>query len=133
MIALDTNILARFVMGDDPAQMKAAQQLIDQLSEDAPGFLGREVLIELVWLLGSVYRLPRKVIGDVIEGFLHASTLVVEADEDVVMALDLYRTSQADFADLMIRAAAARAGCRALYSFDRKLARLDGVTLLEAT
>ena len=131
MIALDTNILARFVMGDDPAQFAAARHLVEGLSEAAPGFLGREVLIGLVWLLGSVYRLPRGVIGDVIEGFLHASTLVVEADEDVVVALETYRTSQADFADLMIRAASVRAGCATLYSFDRKLARLEGVTLLE--
>ena len=133
MIALDTNVLARFVVADDPAQSAAATTLIDSLSEAEPGYVSREVLIELVWLLRSVYAMPRDAIGGVIDRLLRSSTLVVEADEDAVQALKSYQAGAGDFADLMILAAARRAGCETLYTFDRRLARQDGATLLEAT
>lgn len=133
MIALDTNVLARFVVADDPAQSAAATTLIDSLSEAEPGYVSREVLIELVWLLGSVYAMPRAAIGGVVDRLLRSSTLIVEADEDVVQALNIYQAGPGDFADLMILAAARRAGCETLYTFDGRLARQDGATLVGAT
>jgi predicted nucleic-acid-binding protein len=51
VIALDTNVLVRFLVQDDPSQAHLAGEIIDQLTEEAPGFVSREVLIELVWVL----------------------------------------------------------------------------------
>ncbi len=133
MIALDTNVIARFMVEDDPVQMRAARRLIDGLTEDRPGFICREVLIELVWLLESVYRLPRRVVGDVVDQLLCSSTVVIEADDAALLALEGYVGGTADFADLMILAAARAAECEALYTFDRKLSRQDGAIQLETT
>ena len=54
MIDLDTNVLVRHVVQDDPGQSRKATQMITkQCTRDAPGFINRIVLCELVWVLES--------------------------------------------------------------------------------
>ena len=130
MIALDTNVLVRFLVQDDPEQGRLATQAIDQLTEGDPGFVGREVLVELVWVLERAYRYGRDEIADALDGLLSATELVVEAADDVGPASELYRTAGFGFADLMIAAAGRRAGASELVTFDRKAARLPQARLL---
>ena len=59
MIALDTNVLVRFLVQDDPEQARLATEVIDRLSDAAQGFVSREVLVELVWVLERAYRIGR--------------------------------------------------------------------------
>ncbi|MGY6548917.1 MAG: PIN domain-containing protein [Roseinatronobacter sp.] len=132
MIALDTNVLVRFLVQDDPAQAQLADGLIAQLSDAAPGFIGREVLVELVWVLERAYGHARADIAAALDGLLAATELLVETAEDVGPAVERYRAGGFDFADLMIAAAARRAGARRLVTFDRRAARLPGVALLGA-
>ena len=130
MIALDTNVLVRFLVQDDPEQSRIATGVIDDLSEAVPGFVGREVLVELVWVLERAYRLGRVEIAGALDGLLTSTELVIEGADDVGPALELYRNDGFGFADLMIAAAARRAGAREMVTFDRKAARLPGVRLL---
>ena len=130
MIALDTNVLVRFLVQDDPAQADAARSLIDRCSRKNPAFVCREVLIETVWVLESAYRFSPAVIADAITGLLEAEEFVIEAGADAFVAALAYRDGMADFADHMIAAAAMRAGCATLYTFDRKAARHRAATLL---
>ena len=130
MIALDTNILVRFLVQDDPGQAAIALELMSGLTADAPGFIGREVLVELVWVLERSYRNTRAEIAGAIEGFLAAPEIDIEAADDVGPALHHYRADGSGFADLMIAAAARRSGASELVTFDRKAARIEGVRLL---
>lgn len=57
--------------------------------------------------------------------------LVIEAAADVACAAFRYRIGGVGFSDLMIVAAAERAGALPVYTFDQKAARLEGATLLE--
>jgi len=41
VIALDTNVLVRFLVQDDPLQAQAATKVIDQLTDEAQGFVSR--------------------------------------------------------------------------------------------
>ena len=59
MIALDTNVLVRFLVQDDAMQGQAASALIDGLTELDPGYICREVIVELVWVLERVYKVHR--------------------------------------------------------------------------
>jgi predicted nucleic-acid-binding protein len=127
MIALDTNVLVRFLTQDDPDQGRIASDLIGGLTEQNPGFVAREVLVELVWVLEGSYRYQRSEIARVLEGFLSAAELDIEAGDSVGAILQLYEGKGFGFSDLMIRQAARRAGAAALKTFDRKAARLDGV------
>jgi predicted nucleic-acid-binding protein len=130
VIALDTNVLVRFLVQDDPDQARIASEIIEQLTEEASGFVSREVLVELVWVLERAYRLARAEIAGAIDGLLASTELVVEGADALGAALELYRNDGFGFADLMIAAAARRAGASELLTFDRKAARLPGVRLL---
>ena len=132
MIALDTNVLVRYLVQDDATQAQIASDVIDGLSEADLGFVGREVLIELVWVLERAYGFSRMEIANALDGLLAAIELVIENADDLGLAIELYRNDGYGFAVMMIAAAARRAGARELVTFDRKAARLRGVRLLTA-
>ena len=133
MIALDTNVLVRYLVADDPKQSKAARGLMHELSAGNPGFICREVMVELVWVLERSYDFSNEVISTTLVELLATEGIVVETADDVALAVLNYRRGGADFSDMMIAAASRRAGAQSLYTFDRRAARLDGVELLEAS
>ena len=130
MIALDTNVLVRFLVRDDEAQAESARSLLASLSAEQPGFVCREVTLELVSVLERAYGFTRNQIADVLEQLVSTEALVVEAAADIAQAAYRYGTGDAGFSDLMILAAAERSRALPLYTFDQKAARLEGVTLL---
>jgi len=132
MIALDTNVLVRFLVQDDPVQSPIATRLIGKLTEDTPGFVSREVLVELVWVLERAYGHGREAVAEALDGLLASVELQIEEANDVASALDLYRRQGFGLGDLMIASAGRRAGAKCLLTFDRKAARLPNVQLLEA-
>ena len=133
MIALDTNVLVRYLVEDDAAQALAARTLLEQITPEQPAFICREVMVELVWVLRRNYRLPRDRVAMVLEALLATEGLEIEAASDVARAAFRYRQGEADFADLMIASAAERRVASPLYTFDQKLARVEGAVLLGAS
>jgi predicted nucleic-acid-binding protein len=127
LIALDTNILARYVLFDDPVQVKAVQSLIAGLSVETPGFVCREVVLELVWLLERGNRFGRTQVTQTIQALLDSKELVFEAADRVALALLRYASGGPGFADQMILLAARDAGAT-LATFDSDLARQPGAT-----
>ena len=132
MIALDTNVLIRYLTRDNPEQAEAARALLQGLTTNGPGFICREVVIEVVWVLERSYRFSRERIANIVVELVATDTLVIEDDNDVAQAAAVYREGSADFSDLMILAAANRVGAQPLYTFDRRFARLDGTELVKA-
>lgn len=130
MTRLDTNVLVRFLVQDDAAQAKAAQDLMATFTEAEPGFVCREVLVELVWVLERAYALSRTDIADAVNGLLEARELVVEAGDRAAVAIDRYRKGGPGYADQMIALAGQGAGCGKTVTFDRKAAGLPGMSLL---
>jgi len=133
MIALDTNVLVRYLVRDDEAQAAAARSLLSSLTADQPGFVCREVILELVWVLERAYGLSRKDIADALEQLVSTDVLVIETGADVAQAAFSYGTGSTGFSDLMILAAAERSNALPLHTFDRKAARQEGVTLLSCS
>lgn len=133
MIGLDTNVLVRFLMRDDAGQTAAAEAVMAGLTEEAPGFVSREALIELVWVLQRVYHLTRHDVADTVEGLLDARELRIEAADRAAVAADRLRRGGAGFADQMVALAGGAAGCRETVTFDRKAAGIPGMRLLGVT
>ena len=131
MIALDTNVLVRYLVHDDARQAETARRLLEGFTAERPGFVCREVTIELVWVLRRAYGFSRDRIATLLEDLTATEGLELEAADDVARAASGYRRGGAGFSDLMIVAAARREGAEALSTFDRKVARLEGATLLE--
>ncbi|RJK92587.1 PIN domain-containing protein [Paracoccus aestuarii] len=127
MIALDTNVIVRFLVQDDPQQSAEASAIMARLTSDTPGFLAREVMVELVWVLERAYRLPRNDIAAAVDGLLSSHELVVEAADRVGLAIERYRHGGAGFSDHMIALSARDSGCTVIYSFDRKAVSQAGM------
>lgn len=132
MIGLDTNVLVRFLVQDDRAQAALATARIGALTEADPGFVSREVQVELVWVLERAYGLPRAEVARALEGLLEAQELVVEASDRTAIAADRYHKGGPGFADQMVALAGQGAGCTTTLTFDRKAARIPGMRALEA-
>ena len=131
MIALDTNVLVRYLVRDDAEQAEAARALLESLTADRPGYVCREVAVELVWVLERAYGYSRDQITTVLEELVATEGLVIEAADDVARAAFRYRIGGTGFSDMMIVLAAERARALPLYTFDQKAARLEGAALLE--
>ena len=132
MIAIDTNVLLRYLVRDDPQQAKAARALLEGLTREDPGYVCREVAIELVWVLERAYRFDRAEIADVLLELVATDCLVFESVENVIRSVLRYRRGGPGFSDLMILAAAERAEALPLHTFDRRLARVEGATMASA-
>lgn len=124
MIGVDTNILVRYLVNDDPRQAdEAARFLEERCSADRPAFVNRIVVAELVWVLASVFRYPRTLIADNLAQLLRTAAITVEDADDVARALQHYRDGS-DLTDALIGLTNARRGCELTVTFDRKARRL---------
>lgn len=122
MIGLDTNVVVRYLVHDDPVQTRAALRLFDSLSPDAPGFLSHIVIVELVWVIESSYGFNKKEVVVVVETLLQSKELVVERAEVVWSALRAFIASRADFTDCLIEGCSHAANCDYTVTFDKKAA-----------
>lgn len=130
MIGLDTNVLVRYVMQDDPRQSPRASRLMEALDPEAPGFVSVVVLVELVWVLKSNYGLDRSQVAAVIETLLRGKEVVIDRAEIVGQALQRFASTGADLADALIDRLAAAAGCEATFTFDAGAAKAAGMQLV---
>ncbi len=121
MIALDTNVLVRYIVGDDAAQSAIASALIEnECSRDAPGFVALIVLCELVWVLDRGYGYGRVAIASVLRKLLAATELRVENPELCWQALNEYERGKADFSDFAIGLCGKAAKAAVTCTFDQK-------------
>ncbi|MEW6167981.1 MAG: type II toxin-antitoxin system VapC family toxin [Pseudomonadota bacterium] len=126
MRAVDTNILVRLLTRDDVRQVRAAEAFV------APGaWVSHLVLAETAWVLDSVYELDAKAVATAVEMLLNHRDLVMQDADVVEAALRHYRNKPAlGFSDCLVAEIARKAGHLPLGTFDRELAKLDGVQRL---
>jgi predicted nucleic-acid-binding protein len=130
VIGLDTNIIIRYVVQDDPKQCDRVNDLMEnRLTVHKPGFITLITLIETVWVLESSYSQPKKVILTVIHSLLATRQLVIERADIVHKAAARYETANADFSDSVIFLLSQDAGCSECFTFDKR-ARRTGMKLL---
>jgi predicted nucleic-acid-binding protein len=127
MIGLDTNVVVRYLAQDDPIQSPKATQIFERrLTEREPGFISLVTMIETVWVLDTVYGLPAREIAQAVERMLQADTLVVQNEQEVFTAVIALKSGRGSFADALVGALGAWAGCGSTLTFDRKAGRVEG-------
>ncbi len=131
MIGLDTNVLIRIFTRDDPDQLVAARRLFNSLTPQQPGWVGIANLLEIEWVLRSVYSHNRAGIASIFDDLLALGNVVVEQHETVTIALKRFRNGKASFADCLIAASAQNAGCAKVMTFDEIAACGAGMELLQ--
>ena len=113
MRAVDTNIVVRYLTGDDPGQAAKAKAVIDA----GYVFVSRTVLLESEWVLQSVYGFAGKEVAAALRAFAGLPRVSVESPDLVAEALDRAEIGM-DFADALPLGAAAR--CETMLTFDRQ-------------
>lgn len=129
MIAVDTNVLVRLLVDEpsEPTQMTAARRLA---SEAGRVHVPLVVLVETVWVLESCYQVQKPQIVDVVGHLLGNEAFELEAADRCAAALQAFAGSKAGFSDCLILAGCRSAGL-VLHTFDKRLARSDGATLVK--
>lgn len=120
MHAVDTNILVRLLARDDVKQLAVAETFIAH-----GAWVSHVVLVEAIWVLGSVYKLPAASLAASIRMLLEHDTLVLQ-DADVVDAALAHFVARPalGFSDCLVLEIARKAGHKPLGSFDKALSRL---------
>ena len=122
MKGIDTNILVRFLVGDDETQAKKVYDIFKN-AETARSelFVPLLVILELIWVLESVYSIPRHDILDALRELLLMPVLNFE--HRPALHHFIQEESKYDLSDLLIAHAAKAQGCEIVMTFDRKAAR----------
>jgi predicted nucleic-acid-binding protein len=132
MLGLDTNVLLRYLVQDDPKQSRQATEIVERrLTGQNPGFVSLVSILEVVWVLSSLYKRTRWEIADHIEMILAADTLEVQNEQEVYLAVVALRSGAGTFEDTLIGGIGIWRGCSATLTFDQNAAkRLHGFRLL---
>lgn len=131
MIGLDTNVIVRYIMQDDPKQSPKATKVVESLTAQEPGFVSIVSIVELYWVLTSCYNLTRPEAGQALNALLRIKEIVVENAEQVLKALRVFEHGKADFPDCLIERSCATAGCEKTVTFDAGAAKHAGMVHLE--
>lgn len=131
MKGVDTNVLVRYLTGDDPGQSASAVRVIDDaLDHGELLFVSAVVMCELVWVLETAYGLSRSRVAEALDGVLRSAQLRFADPALCWRALGSYRAGPGDFADYLIGLEAVSGGASTTYTFDRALTGSELFTVL---
>ena len=133
MIAIDTNVLARWFVADNARQAAIARGLLtDRRRSEDPILLTPLVLMELEWVLRSTFKRSKEEILDVLGILCDEPAVVLDDRSCIEIAIAGWREGKADFADYLIAALARDRGATTVLTFDRDAAQSAAFTLLTA-
>jgi predicted nucleic-acid-binding protein len=124
MKAIDTNILVRFLVGDDELQAKKVYNIFKKVESDKGElFVPLLVVLELIWVLESVYEISRK---EIVESIRELLLMPILKFEQLTILQQFTRNaleSRYDLADLLIAHSAIEQGCETIITFDKKASK----------
>lgn len=127
MRALDSNLLLRYITQDDSTQTPLATRYIEtELTSEDRGYVSLPVFCEVIWSLRRVYGFSSIEVSAAVAILLRSAQLLIADEAVIARALQ----SDADLPDAIIHELGRQAGCSGTVTFDRRFARLAGVTLL---
>lgn len=126
MIALDTNVLVRFVVDDGEQHVRARRFIAAALARRETLFVSQIVAWEFTWVLRSAYRRPKADVLSVLSQLLAVPAVRFEDEAQVRAAIERAAETPLGFADCLIRQRIRAAGCSTLATFDRALLEEEG-------
>lgn len=128
MISLDTNILIRIFI-DEPDNQQQIDKIRSHLSRYNKFFVSQIVQVELVWVLQRSYGYQRDDITKVLEHMQNSRVFELQNADIFAQALNQFKTSNADFSDLVILVTSKMQNLK-LLTLDKKLSRLPNTAVL---
>jgi predicted nucleic-acid-binding protein len=131
VIGLDTNILVRWLISPDQADLASSDAELEQVARvvDAEGaslFVNVVVIAETAWIMEKKLELGRDDVSAIISRLLFAENITLGNDPETQAALLLYTSSNIGFADCLIAKLNLAAGCAHTLTFDKKAGRTAG-------
>jgi predicted nucleic-acid-binding protein len=132
VIAVDTNVIVRFLVRDDEKQAERVYRRLKQAESHRERlFVPLLVMLETIWVLESAYDKSRGEVLAAIQDMRQMPVFEFEKDEVVERLLSDGRDGRADLADILIAHSARACGCDAGITFDRDAAKLSFFSLLK--
>ena len=129
MTGIDSNVLVRYLVKDDPVQSRKAVELFQTLTPTNKGFISLVAIVESIWVLGSVYKQEKELIRKAVLKLLGSARLQVQSDSVIEAALSRLEPD-GDLADIIIAEIGKSYACETTATFDKKAAKLAGMSLL---
>ncbi len=127
MHAVDTNVLVRLLVRDDPRQVDAAEKFIVK-----GAWVSHIVLVETLWVLDAVYERSAQQIAAAVERLLAHAELTLQDADVVAAALGQLRAKPTlGFSDCLVLEVARKSGHLPLGTFDRELGKVAGAHRLD--
>ena len=124
MKAIDTNILIRFLVGDDEMQAKKVYSIFKKAeSEKKELFVPLLVVLEMIWVLESVYDISRTEILDSISDLLLMPIFKFDQQSALQQLVHSAQGNKYDLSDLLIAHSAKVNGCEVVITFDKKASK----------
>jgi predicted nucleic-acid-binding protein len=125
---LDTNVILRFLLKEDPQLFQAVEPLFLQAEQgDLEIYIHPIIIAEIIWTLESYYEYSKEKIAEVMIQLVEAKGVVVPDKEVIVGALQDYKEKNVDFIDSYLVQYANKKGPLTVYTLDKKhFSRLNG-------
>jgi predicted nucleic-acid-binding protein len=125
MMAVDTNILLRLLVHDDPDQQHRVREHIIK-AHHAGGrlFVPQVVIQELIWVLRTGRHIPKEEVVKAVDGVLSIPVWEIENGARMAKALQIYEEHNVDFTDACLAAISHEKGVEGVLSFDRDMGRI---------
>ena len=125
---VDTNLFIRYLTEDDPVQTDAVERLFIKVKE------GKEtvqtsvlVIVEIVWVLESIFKKSRDEIKEMIQKIINTQNLVVENRDILLQGLEIYSQKNIDFVDAYHAVFLKSTGEKIIYSFDQDFDKIEWI------
>ena len=131
MIGIDTNVLLRLWLNDDPAQNDRLDALLAEHGSAPASLLVTDVVLaQAMWTLGSAYEQDKAAQRLAVSSLLAEAAFAFEDRAAVERALTLFDERSCGFSDCVMVAKHAHQGCQFTATFDRGMRKLPGVRLV---
>jgi predicted nucleic-acid-binding protein len=131
MIGIDTNILLRLWLDDDPAQNKRIDALLAERGSTPDSLLVTDVVLaEAMSTLRSAFNQDKAALLIAVPSLLEETAFAFEDREAVAQALSLFEQASCGFSDCLVVAKHSRQGCDFTATFDRGMRKLPAIKLL---
>jgi len=125
---IDTNVVVRHLTQDPPTQGAAATAFLAAAEEL---LLTDLVLAEIVYVLESFYKVPRRHVAEMARSVVTFPAIATDDEMVLMRAIEVYATDRLDFAEAYLVARAERSGIATIASFDRSIDRIATISRLD--
>jgi predicted nucleic acid-binding protein len=129
---LDTNVILRHLLKDDPKKAEGTRRLVARLESGQERlFTTALVVAEVVWVAESTYDYPKPKLIELLHSLLNTPNLEFDHRDLLLEATALFGLKPVDFIDAYNAAAMHAHGLKDIYSYDTDFDGLPGIQRLE--